>query len=558
MTPRGPAVLALLWHMHQPDYRDHATGEFVLPWVYLHAIKDYADMAWHLEHHPGIRAVVNFTPVLLAQLEDYREQFATGRLRDPLLRLLGRGAGHPLDEGERALVLERCVGPGHERMFRSFAAYRGLREILADIQAHGPMASRYLSDQYLHDLLSWYHLAWMGETVRRSSPTVTRLMSIGQNFTAADRAELLALVGELVSGIVPRFARLGETGRIELSTSPEAHPLGPLLLSLESALESQAQSPLPASPQYPGGRERLTAQLRAARQAHERAFGLPPAGLWPPEAAISASLLALIAEDGWAWTASAQSVLDASLRAGGQAVDRGFCHRPYRLEGLERGPVLFFRHDRLSDLIGFEYAQWNSQDAAANFIAALETIEAAPGAEPPVIGVMLDGENCWEHYDYNGYYFLEELYRRIEAHPGIRTATLRECAAERGATAAPLRRIAAGSWMQGTLATWIGSPDKNRAWDLLCAAKQSYDLVLASGRLDAARRREAERQLTACEGSDWFWWLGREHPGAEDLGIDALFRRHLANLYRLLGLPVPESLSQPIRHAPASSHAPLT
>ncbi len=90
--------LVFLWHMHQPDYRDHgsvkvgasgtATGEFVLPWVYLHAMKDYVDMAAHLERHPQIRCVVNFVPVLLDQIEDYAQQFASGQFRDPLLRML--------------------------------------------------------------------------------------------------------------------------------------------------------------------------------------------------------------------------------------------------------------------------------------------------------------------------------------------------------------------------------------------------------------------------------------------------------------------------------------
>ena len=80
--------LILLWHMHQPDYRDYATNEFVLPWVYLHAIKDYTDMAYHLEMHPRTKAIVNFVPVLLDQLEDYIQQFSAGPVRDPLLRLL--------------------------------------------------------------------------------------------------------------------------------------------------------------------------------------------------------------------------------------------------------------------------------------------------------------------------------------------------------------------------------------------------------------------------------------------------------------------------------------
>ena len=85
----NPALdLVLLWHMHQPDYRDPVSGEFLFPWVYLHAIKDYSDMAWHLEQRTQIRATVNLVPVLLDQIEDYAQQFEQGPIRDPLLRLL--------------------------------------------------------------------------------------------------------------------------------------------------------------------------------------------------------------------------------------------------------------------------------------------------------------------------------------------------------------------------------------------------------------------------------------------------------------------------------------
>lgn len=81
------ADLAFLWHMHQPDYRHPDSGNSCCPWVFLHAIKDYTDMAAHLERHPGIRCTVNFVPVLLDQIEDYADQFASGQWRDPLLAI---------------------------------------------------------------------------------------------------------------------------------------------------------------------------------------------------------------------------------------------------------------------------------------------------------------------------------------------------------------------------------------------------------------------------------------------------------------------------------------
>jgi len=100
--------------------------------------------------------------------------------------------------------------------------------------------------------------------------------------------------------------------------------------------------------------------------------------------------------------------------------------------------------------------------------------------------------------------------------------------------------------VHGTLATWMGDPAKNRAWDLLCEAKESYDRVMSSGALDPAQKVAAGRQLALCESSDWFWWFGDYNPADAVSQFDRLYRRQLVNLYRLLGLAPPESLSQPI------------
>ena len=179
MTPPRPLDFVLVWHLHQPDYRDRASGEFMLPWVYLHAIKDYTDMAWHLEHHAGMRAVINWVPVLLDQLDDYADQFASAKLRDPLLRLLARDHGTALTEGERALVLEQCLRANHSRMIEPYPAYKHMHELFHVLDAQGGPALRYLSDHFFYDVLIWYHLAWTGETVRRESELVSRLMAIG-------------------------------------------------------------------------------------------------------------------------------------------------------------------------------------------------------------------------------------------------------------------------------------------------------------------------------------------------------------------------------------------
>lgn len=540
--------LIFLWHMHQPDYRDRARGEYVLPWVYLHAIKDYADMAGHLERHPGVRAVVNFVPVLLEQIDDYIEQLDTGQFRDPLLRALAMPDLQVLDEAGRKLVLDGCFRSNHDSMVAPFPQYKRLLDLFHAVGAQEGAAPGYLSAAYLSDLVTWYHLVWTGETGRRRQPLLAELMAKGEGFTHEDRLRLLGLLGELMKGVVPRYRALAQSGQIELSTTPYSHPLAPLLIGFASARESQPEVVLPLSPRYPGGRTRAAAQLERALASHSERFGAPPSGVWPAEGALSEELLAILAQHGVKWTGSSESVLANSLRRSGdpEPPRASYLYRSYHVPTAPEVTV-FFRDERLSDLIGFEYSRWHGRDAAYHFVAQLEALAAqAPREQTPLVCVMLDGENAWEFYPYNAYYFFEDLYATLESHPAIRTTTPSAWLRDHPERSSALRRLAAGSWVHGTFSTWIGDADKNRAWDLLCAAKQSYDLVLASGRLDARRREQAEAQLAVCESSDWFWWLGAQNPASAVAVFDRLFRLNLANLYATLELAPPAPLAEPL------------
>jgi alpha-amylase/alpha-mannosidase (GH57 family) len=584
----APLELVLMWHMHQPDYRDHASCEFRRPWVYLHAIKDYTDMAGHLERHPGVRAIVNFSPVLLDQIEDYADQFEKRAPRDPLLRLLAR-ADEPLTPDDRAYLLRQGFEANQRHMIQPFPEYKALYDAYQLLRERGDDSGAYLSDVFYDDLVTWYHLVWTGETVRRSSEVVARLMSKGERFTPEDRRELFDLLGELVRGLIGRYRKLRESGQVELTTTPDHHPLAPLLINLASAREAMPAAELPKAREYPGGTARVAEHIRLAMESHERRFGERPVGVWPAEGAVSTPLLALLDAAGCKWCASGETVIMNSLPANGVAADaRAMLHQPFRA-GQTPGPLIFFRSDLLSDLIGFEYAKWNGTDAAHNFVARLEEIgRSVPEGRARIVSVILDGENCWEYYDYNGYYFLEALYKTLESHPHVRTTTFRDYVVDihsrrgdvshsrgdashsrgdashsrgdasdsRGDASHSrgdgnpfvLERLTAGSWVYGNFSTWIGSPDKNRAWDLLCAAKQSFDRVMASGRVDDDHARAAYRQLAACEASDWFWWLGDYNPGPAVASFDELFRGSLANLYRLLNLPPPANLATPISH----------
>jgi alpha-amylase/alpha-mannosidase (GH57 family) len=533
------ADLAFLWHMHQPDYRHPDSGEFLLPWVLLHASKDYTDMAAHLERHPGIRCTVNFVPVLLDQIEDYTAQFASGQWRDPLLRIAAASDGQLPGTADRAWLLDiafRCHAP---TMLDPFVHYRRLRDMRDFVREQDGPSLNYLSATYYTDLAAWYLLAWSGESLRRSGKTIPQLMAKGGNFSTAERRALLTELGDAIGGLIPRYRALAERGQIELSCTPAKHPLAPLLLDFACAREALPECQLPTAPAYPGGRTRVIEHLAAARASHERRFGQPAEGLWPAEGALSAEFLKQIIAAGFRWTASSHGVLSHSVG------DAARTTTPWLPPADIPGDIaLFFRDERLSDLIGFEYAKWHGRDAARHFMTQLETIHRN---EPDsVIPVFLDGENAWEYYPYNAWYFFSDLYGALAEAPGIRTVTLAEAAAARRDSSPRLPRLTAGSWVYGTLSTWIGHPDKNRAWELLCELNPCADRALYSGRFDEAASAEVRRRLAICESSDWFWWLGDDNPPESVATFDQLFRHNLRSLYQLLDLPLPAALDHPL------------
>ena len=548
--------LILCWHMHQPDYREYLNHGYVLPWTYLHAMKDYTDMVFHLEQHPHAKAVVNFVPILVEQLQDYEQQFKSGHIRDALLRMLCHEHLDELGDEARQHILDSCFKSNHTKMLKPYRAYQHLFDLQALMDGHGRENVTYLSGQYLADLLVWYHLVWMGESIRRSSETVARLMTKGSQFTFAERKELFELIGTTIAGIVPRYRKLAELGQIEISSTPYNHPIMPLLLDFAAARESEPNALLPQSAQYPGGLSRLHSHLSNAVKSHKQNFGAAPHGMWPSEGGVSRATLKVLAEHGCEWTATGQAVLANSLLREMNDYplpgSSGYLYKPYLVETGGKPIYCFFRDDRLSDKVGFEYAKWKGDDAAADFVHQLEEIlRNAPGEDDPVVTVILDGENAWEYYPYNAYYFLSELYAKLESHPDIRTTTFHECvqglsAQDARVTPSRLHQMVAGSWVYGTFSTWIGSPDKNRGWDLLCDAKRSYDIVMASGRLNEEEMRLATEQLADCEGSDWFWWFGDYNSALSVASFDSLFRRNLSNLYHLLKLKAPEELQHVI------------
>ncbi len=546
-----PLDVVLCWHMHQPEYRDAITNEYRLPWTYLHAIKDYTDMAAHLEANPGAKAVVNFVPILLDQIDDYTVQINAYQrqqqpLRDPLLHALVNDL-LPTDTAKQLSVIKACLRANRDRQISPYPDFAQLVEHAKWLIEH-PFAVRHINTQFLTDLVVWYHLVWLGYSVRRSSETISHLFKQARGFTLADRRALLSVIGKSMENIIPRYRQLADRNQVELSFTPYAHPILPLLLDFSVAKESMPEVTLPHAPIYPHGYDRARWHVEQGFRSFTAHFGKRPVGCWPAEGAISDNTLRLLNEYDIHWIASGQAVLRNSLDFAGitQANPHYCTHRAYQLHGTQT--KCFFRDDGLSDFIGFQYSTWHADDAVANLLHHLENIAVSCKDNPDsIVSIIMDGENAWEHYPENGFYFLNALYQKLSSHPKLRLTTYSEHL-QRTTASQQLSHLVAGSWVYGTLSTWIGDKDKNRAWDMLVEAKLQFDQVVTENYLTAQQLSLAEQQLALCEGSDWFWWLGDYNAESTVSDFEQLFRQNLSNLYTSLQLVPPTYLAETFAH----------
>ena len=543
----GPLRVFFLWHFHQPWYADFAGGPTHLPWVRLHALKDYADLPDLLSAEPRVPHACNLVPSLLDQIE-----VLAGGGSDRFLDI-SRTPASEWDAGTVSFVLNNFFS-AHPRMIEAFPRYTELKTRLqgwtTDVMTSG--VRRSFSREDLRDLVVLFHLAWSGATLSKD-PLLAKLKKRGHGFSEEEKNALLDRQQAFLSEVIPAWKRALATGTIELTTSPYHHPILPLLVDGHAGHEARPDLPLPhARFRRP---EDARDHLALGLGTFERHFGFRPKGMWPPEGAVSEPALALMAEAGVEWAASDEEVLLRSLfhpdKRFGEGDKARTVFHPYRLAN-GKSPVLFFRDRVLSDRIGFSYATWRPEEAAADFLTRLHAIRNAAPEEELVVPVILDGENAWETYPENGAPFLRALSKTLSENGVL---VVKPSDAARESEPRPLPRLVAGSWVEGNLRTWTGVPAKNRAWELLAHVREdlapdvaaapvlSPPEVLRGGTPPAAVAKAA---LFAAEASDWFWWFGDDHNSAHDAVFDALFRAHLATACRALGRPVPPELEHPV------------
>ncbi|HKQ87266.1 MAG TPA: glycoside hydrolase family 57 protein, partial [Candidatus Acidoferrales bacterium] len=447
------------------------------------------------------------------------------------------------------------------------------------------------------DLQVLSQLAWMDEEYLQKDPAVRGLSDKGSGFSEDDKALLLDKQHELLAAVLPEYRLAAARGQIEISTTPYYHPILPLLCDsdIASVANPHTTKPVPAFRHPEDARE----QLVRAVAYHERVFGQKPAGLWPSEGSVSDQALEIAMELGFKWFATDEGVLGRTKSIGfwrdasGYPENGAELYTPWRLRRNGREMSGFFRDHYISDLAGFVYSRMGAQAAADDLHRRIRSIgEREPRGRTATVSMILDGENAWEYYPENGREFLREFYRCIEKDPEIFAYTMSE-AMEAAPGQPVLEGIFPASWINANFDVWIGHGEDVRAWDLLRDARDAYQRAvqraglkgnpastaaaieqkhtsLDEGRVGTetaktgaargdggaadpaviAQLNRAFESVLAAEGSDWCWWYGPEHGSQNDADFDALYRKHLSEIYRALGEPAPDALARPIKKAP--------
>ncbi len=513
--------VCFVWHMHQPFYKDLVTGEYQLPWTRMHALKDYYGMVKVLEDFPSVHQTFNLVPSMMVQIDEY----AGGKAVDPFLRCALKPA-EELTEAEQEFILRYFFQANPERLIGRYPRYRQLK----DLKDRAP---RSFGARDFRDLQVLSQLAWFDEEFLAHDAEVRDLVAKRRDYTLADQELMGRKQLEIVNAVAPVYKEFAARGQIEISTTPFYHPILPLLCDTAIAGVSHPHVPLPRRFQYP---QDAIHQLASARRYMDNRFGQPPVGLWPSEGSVSDDALTLAAETGYKWFATDNGVLARTL---GRPAGPHETYRPYvwRRNGREMGAI--FRDHHMSDLIGFVYSRMGAAEAASHFI---DRIRENCGGRDSLVPIILDGENAWEYYHESGREFLRELYRRISQDHEMEALTVSEALTRMEPT--PLESIFPGSWINANFDVWIGAEEDNKAWDQLLRAREAFDRSAAL--VSEAQSKLAYEELLIAEGSDWCWWYGPEHDSDNRPEFDRLFRDHLANVYRSLGLTPPEELSRPI------------
>lgn len=534
--------------MHQPCYKDTLTGKYLMPWVRLHAVKDYFPMAALLEKFDNVKATFNLVPSLVEQINDYVHYGATDTFLDLTLK-----KARFLTAEDKLGLLENFFRVNFKRFIEPIPRYfdllikRGVRDTSS--RSLKKKANDFSTQDFL-DLQVLFNLAWFHSISIDEDVNLKDLVERGGFYAEEDKEYIIMKQREAMSEIIPLYKRLQDAGRIEISTTPFYHPITPLLCDTSIARVSMPGVELPKKRfSHP---EDAEWHITEAIKYHEEQFGLKPRGMWPSEGSVSDDALEIMASKGIKWAATDEDILFNSLAMAEKkhkiaaAIDRRIIYQPYKFKKNSNAISMIFRDKNISDIISFNYNEWDQAAAADDLLAHFKKIAQGlrRDTDRPIALVAMDGENAWEYFENNGRDFFEALYSRLDNDEELEAETI-SGHLQMEPPQKTLNRIFPASWINHNFKIWIGEEQDNVSWDYLSMVRK--DLVMFTKEIQARSSsdeglRKAWKELYIAEGSDWNWWYGgKAHRGADN-PFDKLYRAHLKNIYKALKRPIPDFL----------------
>lgn len=531
--------LAIYWHMHQPVYE--LEGTYLMPWVRLHAVKDYLDMALFLEKYPKLKLNFNIVPALLDAIIDYSED----GYHDIHSELTATDTNN-ISEEEKAFILNNFFSAKFETMIYKSESYK---ELFQKRFSNDSAIIQDFSAQELSDLMALFNLVWIDPIHFERYPRLKELWLKQRGYTLEDRLEILKIQKQIIREIIPTYKKLIQEGRIELTTSPYYHAILPILLDIKGSVKSVTTTE--GLPQSLDMVEDARNQIKMALDRIEEVFGVRPKGMWPPELCLGTKTLNMFAKEGIKWTISDEGILSSSINCEFVRDFKGNLSDPYHLlkvyeyQAKENTIDVIFRDRSIPNLINFEYAGINSTMAADDLYEKIKMIQSKLLVSPDnthLLTIATDCENCWENYQNDGIDFLENIYSLICNDESLETVLISNYI-ETDNHKKALKKIYSGSWIDKTFRFWIGDIEKNKAWTYLKKTKDDLENFIKENK-NNPNIEIAKRELYIAEGSDWFWWYGEPNNSGQDFVFDYMFRERLKNVYITLGIKYPEYLEQ--------------
>ena len=529
--------IAFYWHMHQPVYQLTPAGDFLMPWVRLHAIKDYLDMVTILDKFKNVKLNFNLVPVLLDSLIDYGQN----NLHDIHSRLTVKPV-EDLTDDDKEFIINNFFDANFHYMILPNEEYNRLYQ---KTQLNETGDINIFTDQEYSDLMALFNLAWFDLTYKNKYPDLKKLIKKGKNYSLEDRIKIIEIQRDIIRKIIPTYKKFMEKGKIEITTSPYYHPILPILLDINDVVKTDDL------PQNLNMELDAKMQTKAAIDRIEELFGKRPRGIWPSEHCITPKVPEMLKELGVEWTISDEGILSNSLNFEFVRDFRGYLEDPYHLlkSYNYNGMNIIFRDAMLPNLIGFEYPNHSAEGAANDLYDRIKVAQDKLLSSPDehhLLTIAMDGENCWENYSQDGEEFLSKIYSLIENDDTLETVLISDYLEKD--TPKPLNNLSSGSWINRNFKLWIDEPLKNLAWTYLKQVRDDFSNFVKENPLNP-NIEAAKKELFICEGSDWFWWYGEPNDSGRDNIFDYIFREHLKNIYNFLGLKSPEYLDVPLLSA---------